>query len=129
MRTSIVVVTLVTVVVLWNVLTAQQEMLPRPGPGSGIVRVEGSVNVANSPGVRAAQEGNWQVKQDGEWQVKIVPAPFLRPNARYLITWADGSTERIVALTDVANGAWVMVEGTPRRWLNLALARAVEDVK
>ena len=30
---------------LWSGVSAQQEMLPRPGPGSGVSKVAGSVTI------------------------------------------------------------------------------------
>ena len=119
MRALFIVGALSAAAFLWTGVAAQQEMLPRPGPGSGVTRVEGTVNIGNVPAVRATQEG--------DWRVTVVPAPFLKPNTRYVVTWQDGSTERIVVLTDVGHGGWVMVDGAPRRWINLGTARAVEE--
>jgi hypothetical protein len=112
--------TLAAVVVVWNVATAQQEMLNRPGPGSGLTRVEGTVAISNSPSVQASQSG--------EWRVSLVPVPFLRSNARYLVTWPDGGTERLVITAEASHGNWVLVEGG-RRWVNLAMARSVEEAR
>ena len=119
MRALFIVVALSAAAFLWTGVAAQQEMLPKPGPGSGITRVEGTVNIGNAPTVRATQEG--------DWRITVVPPPFLKPNTRYLVTWPDGSTEKVVTLTEVGHGGWVMVGGTPRRWLNLGTARAVEE--
>ncbi len=121
MRALLIVGALSAAAFLWTGVAAQQEMLPKPGPGSGISRVEGTVSIDNVVAVRATQEG--------DWRVTVVPAPFLKPNTRYLVTWPDGSTERVVTLTEVGHGGWVMVDGAPRRWLNLGMARAVEEMR
>jgi hypothetical protein len=110
--------------------SAQQEMLPKPGPGSGITTVTGSVSVTNTPGVRAAQEGDWHVAVLNTPSVRVteVPSPgFLRSGATYQITWVDGSKES-VTISSVATNGWVEVERS-RRWINLASARSIAENK
>lgn len=128
MRALLIVVGLSAAAFVWTGVAAQQEMLPRPGPGSGITRVEGTVNIgggsvqiANVPTVRASQEG--------DWRLAVAPLPFLKVNTRYLITWPDGGSERL-SVADVGPGGWIMVvDTTPRRWVNLSVARAVEELR
>jgi hypothetical protein len=113
---------------LWVAASAQQEMLPKPGPGSGITTVTGSVSVTNTPGVRAVQEGDWHVAVLNTPTVRVteVPSPgFLRSGASYQITWVDGSKES-VTISSVATNGWVEVERS-RRWINLASARSIEE--
>ena len=85
--------------VLWIGVSAQQEMRPKPEPGSGITRVTGEVRVA--------------------------PPPFAHKGGSYTITWGDGGTENVI-LADVGPDGWVRTEGGRPRWINLRLARAVE---
>lgn len=120
MRISVIVAAAGAAAMLWTGVRAQQEMLSRPGPGSGITRVEGSVSIANMPPVRAMQ--------DGEWRVAIAPVTFFKPKVRYLVTWPDGSVERMT-IAETGQGDWVLTEGTSRRWLNLAVARSVEELR
>ena len=120
MRITVIVVAAGAAAMLWTGVGAQQEMLSRPGPGSGITRVEGSVNIANTPPVRAMQEG--------EWRVAIAPVTFFRPKGRYLVTWPDGSIDRMT-IAETGQGDWVLTEGASRRWLNLSMARSVEELR
>ncbi len=103
---------------LWSSVWAQQEMLPKPGPGSGITKVIGTVNIGNVPEVRATQ--------DGDWQVTVASIPFLKAKGRFVVNWPDGSTERLIVL-ESGPGSWVLAEGAPRRWVNLGMARSVEE--
>jgi hypothetical protein len=113
---------------LWVVVSAQQEMLPKPGPGSGVTHVRGSVEVANSPTVLASQQGDWRVAVLNTPSVRVteVPSPgFLRTGARYEITWADGAKET-VTVSSIATNGWVEVERS-RRWINLSSARSIRE--
>jgi hypothetical protein len=114
-----------------------QQGQPRPGPGSGVVTVDGTVTLANAPGT--TKEGDWRVAVANTASVNvantpsvtvantpsvsIAPPAFLTPGKRYQIIWPNGETEQITAAASGA-GAWVRVAG-PERWLNLAQARSV----
>lgn len=115
---------------IWIGVAAQQEMLPRPGPGSGRV----DVNVINRPAVEASQSGDWRVALVEPADVRIVNQPqvtmagpaFMQAGRKYRVTWADGQTES-VAVAAVQGAGWVQVETTGRdRWLNAAVAREIE---
>jgi hypothetical protein len=113
---------------LWVVVSAQQEMLPKPGPGSGVTHVRGAVDIANSPTVLASQEGDWRVAVLNTPSVRVteVPSPaFLRSGAGYEITWADGAKETVTVSGIAANG-WIEVE-RGRRWINLSSARSIAE--
>ena len=117
MRMPVVVATSVVVAgVLWIAVSAQQEMLPKPGPGSGITRVTGEVNISNTPNVRVLELP----------PLSIASPPFARKGGSYTITWGDGGTENII-VADVGPDGWVRVEAGRRRWLNLRMARAIEE--
>jgi hypothetical protein len=100
-----------------------------PGPGSGVVTVQGAVNVANSPTVR--QEGDWKtaitntpsVNVTNTPAVNVAPPAFVKVGLRYQIVWSAGETEQLTAAV-VGPGGWVRVTG-PERWINLAQARSV----
>ena len=121
---------------LWVAVSAQQEMLPKPGPGSGVTNVSGSVsiantpdvNIANTPGVRAPQDGDWRVAIQNTPSVRVteIPPPgFLRTGSRYEITWADGKSETVTIASLAASG-WIEVERN-RRWINLSSARSIRE--
>lgn len=115
---------------LWVAVSAQQELFTKPGPGSGVTNVTGTVSIANIPNVRATQEGEWRVAVGNTPSVRVteVPAPtFLRAGSRYEITWADGTTEAVSIGTIAPNG-WIEVD-SGRRWINLSTARAVSAAK
>ena len=114
-----------------------QQGQPRPGPGSGVVSVNGTVTLANAPGM--TKEGDWRVAVANTPSVAIANTPsvnvantpnvnmappaFVTTGKRYQITWPSGETEQITAAATGA-GAWVRVAG-PERWINLAQARSV----
>jgi hypothetical protein len=117
---------------LWVAVSAQQEMSPRPGPGSGLMNVSvtntPSVTVANSPAVQ--QQGEWRVAINNTPSVRVteVPSPgFLRTGARYEITWVDGTSET-VTISSIATNGWIEVERS-RRWINLTSARSIAEAR
>ena len=91
-----------------------QQGQPRPGPGSGVVSVNGTVTLANAPGT--TKEGDWRVAVANTPSVNIANTPyvsfaplaFVTPGKRYQITWPSGGSER---------------------WVNLAQARSVALVQ
>jgi hypothetical protein len=130
MRSRLLLSTIGAAALVWAGLSAQQEMLPRPGPGSGVTNVTGSVSISNTPVVRASQEGEWRVAIGNTAPVRVteLPSPsFLRPGTPYQVTWADGSTENVTMSAAPANG-WIPVDGG-RRWINLSAARSVADAR
>ena len=106
-----------------------QQGQPKPGPGSGVVTVQGTVDIGNSLAVR--QEGDWKmaiantpaVTIANTPAVSVAPPDFVKAGARYQIVWPSGETERIAAAA-VGTAGWVRVAG-PERWVNLAQARSV----
>jgi len=108
-------------------VAAQQEMLPRPGPGSGVTPV--------------SQRGNWDVAISNTPTVRVVNAvpvrlgvPSFVRNATFEITWANGDKEAVTVVRfdrqeeARANEGWVEVRsGGKARWVNLAMARSVEE--
>jgi hypothetical protein len=110
------------------VVSAQQGQ-PRPGPGSGIVTVDGAVKVANAP--PTTKDGEWgvaiantpSVNVANTPSVNLAPPPFVTVGKRYQIVWPSGETEQIT-VGATAGGTWVRVAG-PEAWINLAQARKV----
>lgn len=118
MKKSTMVVALSAAALLWVAASAQQEMLPRPGPGSGVTNVTGSVSIANTPNVNVANTPSVRVTE--------VPSPgFLRTGSRYEITWVDGTTETVTVASIATNG-WIEVE-RGRRWINLNSSRSIRE--
>ena len=136
MEKSTMVLAVTGAALLWVAVSAQQEMLPRPGPGSGVTNVTGSVSIANTPAVTVANTPNVRATQEGDWRVAIqnspsvrvteVPSPgFLRTGSRYEITWVDGTSET-VTISSIATNGWIEVERS-RRWINLSSARSIRE--
>ena len=143
-KTFIIIGALALAVTTWTQLRAQQqEMLSRPGPGSGITR--------------AAQHGDWEVAISNTPTVRIAtPFPvhlrgpvFLR-NRTYKITWPNGDVERVTMIavpdqrpadrnadrlpersaeTMADTWAEVQSESGNKRWINLMAARSIEEVR
>ena len=129
---GIVITTVVTLsMTAWVMNSAGQGVRPVPGAGTGIIQVEGTVNVGNTPTVQVSNMPPVTAIQSGEWRVSVtgtptvtVPSPdFLQFRRAYTITWPNNATERIVVDQIGANG-WVR---SGRRWFNLAQALSVED--
>lgn len=140
-RTLIVATVLVIGLFAWTRARAQQEMLSKPGPGSGITR--------------AAQQGDWTVSVSAMPAVTIAhgvqlrgPA-FLR-NRTYKVIWPNGDEERVTIITspgvratgrgseplpdrspELASDGWAEVQTSTgaKRWINLLAARSVEEAR
>lgn len=119
-----------------GVLAYAQETQKVPGFGTGIIKVEGTVDVGNMPLVLAHQSGEWKVTIANAPDVRVVSTPdvsvaapaFLKKDSRYEITWSTGDREPL-RVVQIAPGGWVRVDsGKRERWVNLASARSVEEV-
>ena len=106
---------------LWTVRA--QVVHPTPSPGTGVVTVAGTVEIANIPSVRATQSGDWTVSLSNNATVTMASPEFLRSSARYEVIWPNGDRETVV-VEQIGRDGWVRVD--PRRWINLATARSVE---
>jgi hypothetical protein len=118
-------------VLLWAGVSAQQEVLPKPGPGSGITRITGAVEVSNAPSVHAVQQGGWEVAINNTPTVRIVETvgpSFLKQGRKYEITWDDGKAE-VVTVAGSGRDGWIEVSGPPRRWINLTSLRTIQDAQ
>jgi hypothetical protein len=126
MRTGLIVVALGMAAVLWVGVSAQQEMLPKPGPGSGTTKVSGAVSIAGAADVNASQQGDWRVAITGQPEVRLAAAPFVRSGSKYEITWTNGDKES-VTIAATGHDGWVRVENPRGRWVNLQNARSVDS--
>lgn len=126
MRKVLVVGSLALAAMVWSGVAAQQqEMQARPGPGSGVTRVTGSVDIGEMPDVHALQRGEWRVGITGVPEVRVAGPAFIRLSGRYEITWQGGERES-VSVAEVSANGWVRVANS--RWVNLGYARSVEMV-
>ena len=124
MRSSVITGALGIALMLWIGVSAQQEMLPKPGPGSGITRVSGEVNISNIPEVKISNIPEVRVLELPP--LSIASPPFARKGGTYTITWSDGGTENVI-VAEVGPDGWVRAEAARHRWINLRTARAVEE--
>lgn len=135
-KTFITATALAIALVVWVSLGAQQEMLPRPGPGSGVTGVsqkgEWSVAINNTPSVRIANP------------IQVRGPVFLKRGA-YRVTWPNGDVEMVTIITmasdtqrtgdrmaerspELITDGWVEVQSEGRRrWVNIMAARSVEE--
>ena len=119
---------------MWSGVAAQQEVLSRPGPGTGL----SNVNVVNRPAVAAEQGGEWQVAISRMPDVRIsntatvsIQLPRFASKGTFLVTWQSGESEKVTVI-DIGEDGWVQAANTVRsgaRWLNLRSARAIEEMK
>jgi hypothetical protein len=106
---------------------AGQEVFQTPRAGTGAVTVMGMVDIGAMPDVVTRQAGEWMVSVDRMPAVSVSGPEFVRTGVRYLVTWTDGTSER-VRVAQVGTGAWVRIEhASGQRWVNLSMARSVED--
>jgi hypothetical protein len=113
---------------------APQNAQPVPGVGTGVTTVVGTVNVGNTPAVTIANAPAVTASQQGEWKVAVSNTPsvivalpaFVRAGVRYECMWPGGERE-ILRVGAVAAGGWVRVDGPPVRWVNISLARSLEE--
>jgi hypothetical protein len=129
MRAKLVTGVLIGVAALGWGRSIEGQVQPVPGPGSGIVTVQGQVDVGRLPTVDVRQGSDWKVTLAQVADVRVVNAlPFLRAGGRYEVTWPAGDRETF-ALAQLESGTWVRAasEGRPR-WLNLATARTIEEL-
>jgi hypothetical protein len=110
---------------------AGQQTQGRPGFGSGVVQVEGSVDVTSvktpvsvNGTVNANQAGTWNVAVSNSPTVVVAGPAFLRTGGRYIVIWSTGESETIT-IASLGGGGWVRLTGTGEQWLNLAQARSV----
>lgn len=140
-RTLIVATVSVIGIIAWTRAGAQQEMLPKPGPGSGITR--------------AAQQGDWIVSVSSMPAVTLASGVHLRGpaflrNRSYKVIWPNGDEERVTILSapvvratdrgaeplperspELTSDGWAEVQSSSgaRRWINLMAARSVEEAR
>ena len=118
----------------WGI-PARGQVQAVPGPGSGVVSVVGRVEVADGL-IQARQSGDWKVGVANTPDVRVVntptvvpaPLPFVKAGVRLLVTWADGSTVTI-RVVQPGGGGWCLTESQRPAWVNLNLARSVEEVR
>jgi hypothetical protein len=116
------------VVMLMWVQTSNGQVYPAPTPGSGVVQVTGKVDVGNIVPVDAAQRGDWRVSVTNTPAVAPVPLSFLKSGGTYAVTWADGARENVRVL-QLGGAGWARIEHDRlRRWVNLDLARAIDEL-
>jgi hypothetical protein len=130
---AIMVAAVVTIAV---VRSSSGQVQPVPGPGTGIVTVTGTVGINDVVRVTPATN-DWRVVVGNVPDVRVVntpavavsPPPFVRVGGRYEIAWGPNERESI-RVVETLTGGWVRVQTDSRsRWLNLTLARGVEEVK
>jgi hypothetical protein len=135
MRTKVVTGVLMAVGALFWARSTDGQVQSVPGPGSGIVTVQGDVGIRSLPPVEASQRGDWKVSLANVPDVRVVNTPsvtvaplaFLKVGGRYVVTWPAGDRES-VGIAEFGSGGWVRAAGEARRrWLNLATAKTIEE--
>ena len=115
-------------------VAARGQVQSVPGPGSGVVMVTGRVEVVDGM-VRSTQNGDWKVTLAHVPDVRVVntasvaeaPLPFLKQGARLRVTWPDNVVDN-VQVGQLGSGGWIRNDAAGRNvWLNLALARYIEE--
>jgi hypothetical protein len=117
---------------VWAGASAQQEVRPTPGPGSGMMFVQGTVDITNVPTVMATQSGEWRVALSSVPPAMMSGPDFLAPGGRYTIYWSAGESET-VTIVAAGQGGWAQVEYAAgkgaRRWVNFGAAISVHETQ
>ena len=87
-----------------------------PGFGSGVVQVQGTVDIGRLPLVDVGQRGDWKVSLATVADTRVVNTPsvtialppFVAEGGRYVVTWANGEREGL------ASGRWPAPGCEPR---------------
>ena len=127
---------LIAVAALYWARSTDGQVQSVPGPGSGVVTVQGEVDVRRLPPIDAGQRGDWKVSLANVPDVRVVntatvtvaPVAFLRVGGKYAVTWPAGDRE-MVSIAELGNGGWLRAAGEGRRrWLNLGTAKTIEEI-
>ena len=131
MRTKIIAGVVAVVAALYWARSIEGQVQSVPGPGSGVVIVQGEVD---------GQQGDWKVSLANVADVRVAntpavaaaPLPFLRVGGRYMVTWPVGETETF-EVAQLGGGAWVRAAVDDQRgrlrWLNLTVAKSIDEVR
>lgn len=111
----------VAVALTWAGVSGQQAIRERPGPGSGIVDVRGTVSVSALPAVTVSTLPAVTVSTLPA--ITIAPYDFVKASTTYLVVWSDGEREEVTPV-ELGRAGWMRV--SPRRWINLDTARSIE---
>jgi hypothetical protein len=135
LKTIIAVMFAAVVTITW-VRSSSGQVQPAPGPGTGIVTVTGHVGINDIVRVAPAVT-DWRVVVGNVPDVRVVNTPavtlslpsFIKVGGRYEITWGPNERESI-RVVETLTGGWVRAESANRpRWLNLTIARGVEEIR
>lgn len=108
---------------MWVWVSAQQEMLPRPGPGSGVT----PVRLVEQPVVTLSKAS--EVRIDGPVTTTTRGPSFATKGRTLLVTWSTGDEERLT-VSDIVEGGWLEVQSSGgTRYVNLSAARSVQVVR
>ena len=140
MRTKIITGVVAVVAALYWARSIQGQVQAVPGPGSGVVIVQGEVDVRRLPPIAVGQQGDWKVSLANVADVRVAntpvvaaaPLPFLRVGGRYMVTWPVGETETF-EVAQLGGGTWVRAAVDDQRgrlrWLNLTVAKSIDEVR
>lgn len=112
------------------------QVQPVPGPGTGVVTVQGEVDIRRVGPIDVGQRGDWKVSLANIADVRVVntpavaiaPLPFLKVGGRYDVTWPAGDRET-VGVAQLGSSGWVRAAANGRqRWVNMALAKTIEEL-
>jgi hypothetical protein len=119
----------VAAAVVFGVASADQT-LPAPGPGTGVVTVQGDVSVKGDVkvvnDVNARQSGPWTVGVSGIVNTSPQVLPFVRVGRSYVIQWPDGSVQTIAPRE--THGSWARIDSDGKvYWINLAVVHSIQE--
>jgi hypothetical protein len=105
------------------------QVQPRPGAGTGVVTVTGTVDLGEVPPLRTMQSGDWKVAVTNAPPAVRAPLGIVRVGGYYEVSWTTSERE-VIRIEEIGPGGWV--KGTVAQrgvWLNLDAARSVAEAR
>ncbi len=117
-------------IMLWaRPATPAGQVQSRPGAGTGVVTVTGTVDLGEVPPLRTMQSGDWKVAVTNAPPAVRAPLGIVRVGARYEVWWTTSDRD-VIQIDEIGPGGWVRgTVGERNVWLNLDAARAVGEAR
>jgi hypothetical protein len=109
--------------------TPAGQVQPRPGAGTGVVTVTGTVNLGDAPPLHTLQSGDWKVAVTNAPPAVRAPLGIVRVRGSYEVRWTTSERD-VIRIEEIGPGGWVRgTVGERAVWLNLDAARSVTETR
>jgi len=109
--------------------TPAGQVQPRPGAGTGVVTVTGTVDLGEVPPLLTMQSGDWKVAVTNVPPAVRAPLGIVRVGGSYEVSWTTSERD-VIRIEEIGPGGWVRGTVADRNaWLNLDAARSVREAR